>query len=354
MSTAYNVGEPPASNGRHGIVHDLALWRSVDALIQRAPRPSDLSYHGLELMARRRRKEAGSEPSPDAGAAARTAAATSLIAPLVLERVLASTDRPVVLMKGIEAAAWWADPLTRPYRDVDLLVEDSEHVWRQLRQAGFEPTGDPELYLGIHHLRPLVWPGLPLVVEVHHQPKWIDGLAPPTAELLETAVPSATGIPGLLALEPARHALALAVHAWAHVPLGRLGRLVDVAALLQGADRRSVESIAASWHVERVWAVTGAAVDSLFYGGRRPLVGHVWARHLWSVRERTVLERHLQQWLAPFSALPPRRAAGATRRHLGHQFALADGETRGQMLRRSARAATDLFKRQSDHDRETR
>ena len=91
-------------------------------------------------------------------------------------------------------------------------------------EAGFEPTGDPELYVGIHHLRPLVLPGLPPVVEVHHDPKWLDGTAPPTAELLKTAVPSATGIPGLLTLEPARHAVALAVHAWAHVPLSRLGR----------------------------------------------------------------------------------------------------------------------------------
>ncbi len=268
----------------------------------------------------------------------------------MLERVLASVDRPVVLMKGPEVAAWWANPLTRPYRDLDLLVEDSERAWRRLRQAGFEPTGDPELYVDIHHLRPLVWPGLPLVVEVHHQPKWIEGIAPPTAELLETAVPSATGIPGLLALEPARHAIALAVHAWAHVPLGRLGRLVDVAALSQGADAGALGSIAASWHVERPWKVTSATLESLFHGGRRPLVGHVWARHLWSARERTVLERHLQQWLAPFSTHPPRGAVRAARRQVAHQFALDEGETRLEMLRRSGRAATHLFQRQSDHD----
>ena len=334
-------------------MRDLALWRSVDELVRRAPRSSDLRYHGLELLALRRQREASAPRSPEAVALERTAAATSLIAPLVLERVLASVDRPVVLMKGPEAAAWWANPLTRPYRDIDLLVEDSERAWRRLRKAGFVPTGDPELYEGIHHLRPLVWPGLPLVVEVHHQPKWIDGISPPTAELLETAVRSATGIPGLLALEPARHAIALAVHAWAHGPLGRLGRLVDVAALSQGADRRLLSSIAASWHVERLWNVTSVAVDSLFHGGRRPLVGHIWARYLWSARERTVLERHLQQWLAPFSALPPGAAARATRRQVAHQFALDEGETRVEMLKRSGRAATHLFQRQSDHDSQT-
>ena len=276
--------------------------------------------------------------------------ATSLIAPLVLQRVLAAVDEPVVLMKGPEVAQWWQNPLTRSYRDLDVLVEDSEATWHTLREAGFQPTGDPAIYLGIHHLRPLVWPGLPLVVEVHHQPKWLDDAEAPTAELLRTAVPSATGIPGLLALEPARHAVVLAVHAWAHVPLGRLCRLVDVAALSQRADRDELARIARAWDVERLWRTTEATIDSLFGDRRRPLVGHLWARHLWSVRERTVLERHIERWLAPFSALPPARAAATTRDHLAHQFALAEGETRAQMIRRSARAAADAFKRLSDHD----
>ncbi len=39
------------------------------------------------------------------------------------------------------------------------------------------------------------------------------------------------------------------------------------------------------------------SIDSLFGERRRPLVGHVWARHLWDVRECTVVERHLEQWL---------------------------------------------------------
>ena len=264
--------------------------------------------------------------------------------------MLTAVDEPVVLMKGPEVAQWWQDPLTRSYRDLDVLVEDSEATWHRLHEAGFQPTGDPALYLGIHHLRPLVWPGLPLVVEVHHQPKWLDDAAAPTAELLRTAVPSATGIPGLLALEPARHAVALAVHAWAHVPLGRLCRLVDVAALAQGADRAELVRIARAWDVERLWRTTQATIDSLFAGRRRPLVGHIWARHLWDAREPTVLERHLERWLGAFSGFPPARAAATTRKNLSHQFALAEGETRPQMIRRSARAAADAFKRLSDHD----
>ena len=319
----------------------------LDDLVARAPRDSDLRYHGLDRIAWRRKSASRQD---ERVAAERTAVATSLIAPLVLQRVLAAVDEPVVLMKGPEVAQWWQNPLTRSYRDVDILVEDSEATWHTLRAAGFQPTGDPALYLGIHHLRPLVWPGLPLVVEVHHQPKWLDDADAPTAELLRTAVPSATGIPGLLALEPARHAVVLAVHAWAHVPLGRLCRLVDIAALSQHSDREELARIARAWNVDRLRRTTQATIDSLFGDRRRPLVGHLWARHLWDVRERTVLERHVERWLAPFSALPPARAAGTTKRHLAHQFALADGETRPQMMRRSARAAADAFKRLSDHD----
>lgn len=351
MSTALQIGDlvpPPAE-----LACDATLWARLDALLEHAPRDSDLRFHGLEQLAIRRADRLGAPRSATSVAAERTAVATSLIAPLVVQRVLAAVDEPVVLMKGPEVAQWWQNPLTRSFRDLDILVEDSESTWQTLRAAGFQPTGDPELYLGIHHLRPLVWPGLPLVVEIHHQPKWIDNAAPPTAELLSTAVPSATGIPGLLALEPARHAVALAVHAWAHVPLGRLCRLVDVAALAQGADRGELARIAQAWNVERLWRTTQATIDSLFGDRRRPLVGHVWARHLWGVRERTVLERHLEQWLGPFSSLPPAQAAAATRKHLGHQFALVDGETRPQMIRRSARAVAAAFKRLSDHDDST-
>ncbi len=351
MSIALQITNVPPPGAV--ITHDPSLWARVDALLDRAPRDSDLSFHGLEQLALRRRRQLGGSGDAATLASERAAAATSLLAPLVLQRVLSAANAPVVVMKGPEVAEWWQHPVTRPYRDLDVLVEDSDATWHALREAGFQPTGDPELYLGIHHLRPLVWPGLPLVVEIHHEPKWVEGATPPTQELLRTAVPSATGVPGLLALEPARHAVALAVHAWAHVPLGRLGRLVDVAALAQSSNRDELAEIARRWNVDRIWRLTQASIDSLFGDRRRPLVGHVWARHLWRARERTVLERHLERWLAPFSAEPATQAAAATRRRLADQFALADGETRTQMLRRSARAAGDAFKRLSDHD-ETR
>ena len=342
-----------AAPSDHEIVYDASLWANVARLIERAPRESDLRFHGVELLAAQHDRKLGRTPALHTIAAGRTAAATSLIAPLVLQRALAAVSGPVVLMKGPEIAEHYEDSLTRPYRDIDLLVEDAEAAWNAMLDAGFEPTGDPELYIGIHHLRPLVLPGLPLVVEVHHDPKWLDGTAAPTAELLETAVPSATGIPGLLTLEPARHAVVLAVHAWAHVPLSRLGRLIDVAAVSQGLDRSETAAIARAWDVERLWCVTQATIDSLLGQRPRPLAGRIWARHLWSIRERTVLERHLERWLGPFSMLPPTRAAKVTGKRLADQFSLEEGETRLQMIRRSTRAVADAFKRQSDHDHAT-
>ena len=211
-----------------------------------------------------------------------------------------------------------ADPLTRPYRDLDVLVEDSEATWHTLREAGFQPTGrsgalsrDPPSPAARLAGAPARRRGAP-PAEVARR-----GATPPTAELLRTAVPSATGIDGLLALEPARHAVALAVHAWAHVPLGRLCRLVDVAALSQGADRDELARIARSWDVERLWHTTQATIDSLFGDRRRPLVGHLWARHLWDVRERDRARTPPRAVARPvLGACRRAKAAAATRRHL--------------------------------------
>ena len=331
-------------------VHERSMWAAVESLTARAPCEADLRFHGLDLLAARVTRRAGAAVTPETAAAERTSAATSLLAPLVLERVLAAASGPVVMMKGLEVAQWWEQPLARTFRDVDLLVPDAAATWHELRRAGFEPVGDPALYEGIHHLRPLAWPGLPLVVEVHHEPKWIRESPAPTEELIATAVPSATGIPGLLTIEPARHAVVVAVHAWAHVPLGRLGRLVDVAALSQGREGSELAAIARSWEVERVWETTRRTLDSLLRGSRRPVPGRLWARHLWDARERTVLERHLEGLLAPFSGMPPRAALRATRDHVARKLALESGETRRAKLRRSGRALANAFERQSDHD----
>ena len=113
----------------------------------------------------------------------------------LLQRVRAGDDGRIVLMKGLEVGAHYPDSALRPFRDLDLLVDDADLAQQELIEAGFEPTGDERLYVGIHHLRPLRWPGLPLVIEIHDRPKWLDWQAPPpTAELLNAAVPSRAGL----------------------------------------------------------------------------------------------------------------------------------------------------------------
>ena len=110
---------------------------------------------------------------------------------MLLRRVREVCSGPIVLMKGPEVGARYPDPALRPCKDLDLLGREPDGVQRALRAAGFLPTGTPHLYEGIHHLRPLYLPGLPVTIEVHARPKWPTHMtAPPAAELIEAAVPS--------------------------------------------------------------------------------------------------------------------------------------------------------------------
>jgi len=328
------------------------LWNAVDRLVDCAPRLSDLRAHGLHLLAARRWRELGREVPLELRQAQRGAALVELMVPTLLERLRASCSGPLVLMKGPEVAALYPDPAARTFRDLDLLVPDAEATQRQLLAAGFEVTGDPALYEDIHHLRPLVWPGLPLIVEIHRRPKWVDGLVPPeTDELIAGAVPSALGIDGILALPPAEHTLVLAVHAWAHVPLGKLINLVDVAAASCGVDERELAATAESWDMERLWHSTRGVVGGLFFGQGRGLISRTWARNLRLVRERTVAEAHLQRWVSPFSALPARLATARMAREVKAQVLPEPGETWSAKLRRTRRAIRDAPTRVSEHDR---
>ncbi len=209
--------------------------------------------------------------------------------PRLLERVRAAYDGPIIVHKGPEVAVHYPDPILRNYGDIDLIVPDPEAVQRALIAAGFEEIGDPELYLDIHHLRPLRWPELPLHVEIHARPKWIDSLAAPSIEeLFAVAVPSRT-INGVEAFLPEHHALFLAVHSWAHEPFRRLRDVIDIAAVRNEADSAEIEKLARAWGVGRLWEATERAIDAVLPLGRRPLPLRIWARNLTLVRERTVL-----------------------------------------------------------------
>jgi Uncharacterised nucleotidyltransferase len=275
----------------------------------------------------------------------------TLAAPVLLERVRAACDGPLLLFKGPEVAARYPEPELRQFKDLDLLVPDAEAVQKALIAAGFEPIGDPSLYVGIHHLRPLALRGMPLAIEVHSQPKWPANLRPPsTEELFASAKPAALGVSGMLAPSPAHHALLLAGHSWAHEPLRRLRDLVDIAAMIQSLDHFELCRLSRTWKVERLWATTVAAVGALFYEGRSPLALRLWARNLLKARERTVLENHLERVLSNFWILPPSDALGELFSILAQEVRPAPGEAWADKRSRSGRALRNALRRRSEHE----
>lgn len=326
------------------------IWQAVDRLIDRAPRVQDLRRHGLQLLAAQRWRELG-RPVPDQlRHDQQLAAAVTLTAPLVLERVRVAWPGAIAVMKGPEVAALYPSPQSRPYSDLDLLVENAAEAQSALLAAGFRPVGDPRLYVDIHHLRPLKAPGLAVAVEVHDRPKWLDGTEPPpTGDLLAVAVPATSGVNGVLTLGPREHSLLLAVHSWSHVPLARISHLLDVALMTEGVEPDELRALARHWGVERAWAATNAAVESLLLGGTRSWPMRSWARNLSRVDERTVLESHLEHWLAAFSALPPRRALGASTRAVAAEARPAPGERWRVKLRRVRHALRSPFVGLSEH-----
>ena len=228
-----------------------------------------------------------------------------------------------------------------------LLVQDARAVHRQLKASGFVEYGDP----APHHLCPLRWPSLPVFLEVHSAPNWPKQLTPPSAaELIGAALPSALGVDGVLAPDPARHALLIAAHSWAHEPLRRLRDLVDARAVAAEADPAEVRRLTRSWHVDRLWRTTEAVAQTVFEGRPSPLVLRLRARHLAAVREPTVLEHHLRRWLAGYGALPPRIAAADAFAVLRADLRPAPEESWRAKLMRTTRAFRDARMPLSHHD----
>jgi len=208
------------------------------------------------------------------------------------------------------------------------------------------------MFEGIHHLRPLWRPGSTLVIELHHALKWPDGSRPPAAsELFEEGVPSRSGVAGVLTLPDELHALTLAAHAWAHMPLRRLVDLVDIAALTGGLDRQELNRLAEEFGIGRIWRTTIAAIDEVLRGGRRPtLAGLTWGRHFTRSRERTVIESHFERLLSPFWAYSLSIALTEVRQRLLDELRPAKHEGWRDKLSRTALAASNAFVRRSEHE----
>lgn len=258
----------------------------------------------------------------------------------------------MIVLKGPELARRYPDRLLRTAGDIDLLVEDADAAHAALCSSGFAATGDPRRYVGIHHLQPLVWSELPVSVELHRAPKWIEGLEPPsTAELFRLAVPAQVGVDGFQTLTPAAHAVVVAVHAWSHGPLRSLRDLIDVAILRAEADADEVEHLSECWGVSKVWRTTEGVVEALFAAGRRPLPLRLWARHLEAARSPNVAETHLERWLSPFWALPPRAALQHAVLSIGDDLRPVPGEPWRTKVSRARLAVRNARVRRSSHQR---
>jgi hypothetical protein len=328
-----------------------AIFGRLDTLLDAARSVDDLKHHRLLLVAARRHRERGLIVPDLMLAVERMAAAGTLAVPPLLAKVRAAMDGPILLVKGAEVARRYPTPALRSFGDVDLIVPDASRSQRELLRAGFQLCGEASVYEGIHHLQPLRAPGLPLLVELHHEPKWVGGMKPPSVdELLALAVPAPHLGEGILTLPPAPHVLLLAAHTWGHYPLTPLRDLLDIALIGAEADAPEVEGLAASWGLERVWRSTWQAADFVFGDGRRPLSTRIWARQLTQVRERTVLESHLQRWLAGLWAMPPRRACAHLRDAIVHDLRPNEGESVGAKVARTNRAMRNAFVRKSDYD----
>jgi hypothetical protein len=327
------------------------MWERVDSLLAASPSSLDvLRVHRVELLEARRRRAAGLPLEPDVIADETRVAVNEMAVPGLLARVRASYDGPLVLMKGPEVALDYGAKGVRSFGDLDFLTDDAEAAQAALIAAGFQEVFEPGIYEDIHHLRPLWWPGLPLVIELHMEANWPKDIPGPSAEeLLAAAVPSRLGVPGISTLPPEQHTLVLAAHAWEHQPLGRLGNLLDVAVMLRRSDEAEIMRLARRWGCSRMWRTTRAAIRVVTEGGHSTAVT-LWARHLYDVRERTVFEWHVKDLLAPVWGLPPRAAARAVRHELRNTLGPKGGESWRSKLSRTARAFQRAGVARSQHN----
>jgi hypothetical protein len=325
-----------------------ALWEAVDRLLDGADiegiRAHKLGALAARLLRRRNRPVPGPLAADERGATVAVVMARPL-----LEHIRSVCDGPLVLLKGPEVARLYPGS-ARTFGDIDLLVPDALAAQRALTAAGLVEVDDPEPFRDHHHLRPLKSPNIGLKVELHTTPLWPAATKPPQVdEILDRSVAAGVGVSGVLAPDPVQHALILAAHAWSHDPLRTLRDLVDIAAVSADCSEAELEEAAEAWGIPRIWGTTRAAIRALFERGPTTVALRLWARHLRSVRERTVLDNHLMRWLHVFWELPPRAAVADLRTAVRLTLLPGAGESWGEKLTRTGRGITHPREPMSEH-----
>jgi hypothetical protein len=330
------------------------LWVGVDRLLDKAESDAGLTFHGLHLLAARRWRGRGT-PVPDRLALAELVALQhEAHARQALRDARDACDERLILLKGMEVAAHYPDAGLRPFADIDLLSAEPERTQAALIASGFDRVGelDDAYFDGLHHLRPLASPAGHVVIEVHRRPNWVSWQDPPRrSELIECSVPSATGIDGIETLQRELHAVAVAAHSWGERPLRRMGDLVDVAALADGADAALISETAERWGLSRLWQTTYRVASAVIIGSPDPLPIRLWARDLRNLRERIVFEDHLRSWLSPYSVLPFGRATRALGRQVVNDLTPSPGESWSNKLVRTREAVLHPGRSTTEHAR---
>jgi hypothetical protein len=333
---------------------DDSLWRTVDGMLAQADVDGILA-HQLAPLASYRLRSLG-RPVPDAFLSeeqiARTAVMTSI--PL-LRRVRDLAEGPLVLAKGAEVA-WLYPGRARSFNDLDLIAVESGALHASLKAEGFVEVGYPNDPRDYHqgdyrHLQPLQAPRLWLRVEIHTQPIVPDTVQPPPlAEVVEASVPSALGVDGISAPHPVHHALMLAGHSWEdRRPLHVLRDLIDVAAVARHSSESELARRADAWGIGKIWRTTYGAASALFGDDRPTAALRLFGRHLSTVRERTVLDNHLQRWLCPFWELPFHQALATIPGTLRQELLPEPGESWRHKLQRVREALVHPERSMSSH-----
>ena len=276
----------------------------------------------------------------------------SLAVPGVLEQLAAAAGEPLLIFKGACLAARYPDPVLRPFRDIDVITANAESVHRRLRAAGFVELGSASYYDRRHHLVPLALPQLPLVVEVHRRPEWVSWSDPPSARwIIDRGSPTPLGIDRILFPNPADHALLVAAHSWATLPLRRLLDLLDISLLAAAAGRATVPELAREWDLEGVWSCMIGVADALLGRSAAPIALRTWGRNLRTARDLNVIEAHVRRLASPFWALPASRAIPAALQALGRELVPGPEDDWRTKAERVAAAVRRPLTSKSAHDR---